>query len=119
MATPGSSVQEDWLARLSDERRAVFETVAGEWEAAYAMLSVALNDAIDERAAARLVQARRHITIAGQLASRLTETLAAPLDALRRSGRADRSLPRVEALRPRHFRSEQAQQGAAWSYLVH
>ncbi len=119
MGTPGSSVQEDWLARLSDERRAVYEAVAGEWEAAYAMLSVALNDAIAERAAARLVQARRHITIAGQLASRLTESLAAPLDALRPRGRADRSLPAVEALHPRHFRSEQAQQGAAWSYLVH
>jgi len=112
-------VQEDWLARLPEERRAIFEAISREWEAAYAMLSVMLNDAMAERASGRLVQARRQSTMAGQLAARLVEAVVGPLDALRRRGRAGGSLPVVEALRPGHFRSERAQQAAAWGYLAH
>jgi len=118
MGSPRNTVQEDWLARLPEERRAIFEAISREWESAYAMLSVTLNDAMAERAGGRLVQARRQSTMAAQLAARLVESVTAPLDALRRRGRAGGSLPVVEALRPSHFRSEQAQQAAAWSYLA-
>lgn len=119
MGSPRNSVQEDWLARLPEERRAIFEAVSREWEAAYAMLSVTLNDAMAERAGGRLVQARRQCVMAGQLATRLVEGVAARLEVLRRRGRADTSLPVVEALRPGRFRSEEAQQVASWSYLAH
>lgn len=119
MGSPRNTVQEDWLARLPEERRAIFEAISQEWESAYAMLSVALNDAMAERAGGRLVQARRQSVMAAQLAARLVEGVAAPLEALRRRGRAGGSLPVVEALRPGHFRSERAQQSAAWSYLAH
>jgi hypothetical protein len=119
MGSPRHTVQEDWLARLPEERRAIFEAISREWESAYAMLSVTLNDAMAERAGGRLVQARRQSAMAGQLASRLVERVTTPLDVLRRRGRAGGSLPVVEALRPGHFRSERAQQSAAWSYLAY
>lgn len=119
MGSPRNTVQEDWLARLPEERRAIFEAISREWESAYGMLSVTLNDAMAERAGGRLVQARRQCAMAAQLAARLVESVIAPLDALRRRGRAGGALPVVEGLRPGHFRSERAQQSAAWSYLAH
>lgn len=119
MGTTGSSVQNDWLAHLPAERRRVFDQLAREWEASYAMLSVALDEAIGERDRGRLVQARRQTLIAGQLATRLLECLLPPLHALRHRARARGVLPVVEALRPGHFRSERAQGLAAWSFLVH
>lgn len=96
----------------------MFEDISREWEAAYGMLSVALNEAMAERAEGRLVQARRQCTMAGQLATRLVQSVDAALVALRRRGREGDSLPVVQGLRPEHFRSEAAQQSAAWSYLA-
>lgn len=56
--------------------------------------------------------------MAGQLATRLVQIVDAALVALRRRGREGDSLPVVQGLRPEHFRSEAAQQSAAWSYLA-
>lgn len=53
MGNTQGSVQEGWLARLPEERRAMFEDISREWEAAYGMLSVALNEAMAERAEGR------------------------------------------------------------------
>jgi len=119
MGYTGNSVQQDWIACLPAERRRVFDVLSREWEESYAMLSVALNESIAERARGRLVQARRQTLIAGQLAARLCERLSPSLDALRGRARVRGVLPVVEGLRPGDFRSEQAQEAAAWSYLVH
>lgn len=119
MGDSGRSVKGDWLAYLPAERRDVFNALAGDWQETYGMMSVVLNDAIAERRAGRLVQARRQTLIAAQLAGRLVERLGAATEVLCRCGRFRGRLPVVEALRPGHFRSERAQGAAAWSFVLH
>ncbi len=118
MWTCESSVQHGWLARLPDDRRKVFDHLSAGWEHTYAMLSVALDQAIALREDGRLVQARRQAAVAAALAARLADQLALSLAALQRGGFRRGPLPEVELLRTQNFRGRQARRAAGWNAMA-
>jgi hypothetical protein len=118
MWTCESSVQHGWLARLPADRLQVFDNLSCGWEHGYAMLSVALDQAIALREDGRLVQARRQAAVAGALAARLADHLAHSFAALQRAGFLRGRLPEVESLCRRNFRGGQARRVATWNAVA-
>lgn len=114
-----SSVHEDWIAWLPSEKRCVYEKLARQWEEAYAMLSVSLNDALSLREQGRLVQARENIRVAAGLVSRLAEPLLLAHQILETRGRHLATSPSVAPLSPTNFRTEVARHTASWDQLLH
>jgi len=119
--SPGSrcSVRDDWVARLPQQKQRFYESVVREWEDAYAVLSVALNEALSYRAQGELVRAREGVEIAGAVVNRLGEPLLAAYMTLELRGRHLPRVPTVNPLNPEFFRGETAQQNAAWNQLLH
>lgn len=64
---PRSTVQEDWIAWLPENKRVLYEAAVRQWEDAYAMFSVALNDALAMRDRGELTRAREGAMIAAEL----------------------------------------------------
>ncbi|HEV2490031.1 MAG TPA: hypothetical protein VGT03_09505 [Candidatus Acidoferrales bacterium] len=114
-----STVQEDWIAWLPSEKRAVYEKVARRWEESYAMLSVALNDALSLREQGQLVQARENLSVAAGLIIRLAEPLLLAHQILETRGRLLVVSPPVVPLDPANFRTQIARQSASWDQLLH
>ena len=114
-----SSVRDDWLARLPEQKRRLFDAVVAELEAAYAMLSVALNEALALRSTGALVRARQQAAVTPDLFDRLAARTLAALTALENHARHFGTLPAVSALNPSFFRGETAQRSAAWNNLLH
>lgn len=113
------SVTDDWIRSLPREKNQVFETVVGTWESSFAMMSVALNDAISMRSGGELVCAQQHVSVAAALLNRLSRSLVGFCEALAIRGRHIRVVPLVEPLRVRFFRGNTAQTAATWSALLH
>ena len=113
------NVPEDWLAALPREKSQVFEAIVREWERAYAMMSVALNDALSLRARGELVCARQQVSIAAQLFSRFAQSLMFACDAVSTRGRHVSDLPLVEPLNTDFFRGDTGQSAASWNSLLH
>ncbi len=90
-----------------------------EWEDAYAVVSVALNDALSHRAQGELARAREGAEMAGAVVNRLAEPLLAAYRTLEMRGRHLAAVPVVSPLNPEFFRGETAQQNAAWNQLLH
>lgn len=114
-----SSVQQDWIAWLPLEKRRLYDQVARAWEDAYAMLSVALNDAISSREQGQLARARENIGIAAKLISRLAEPLLNACQVLEIRARYLSNSPAVAPLDPANFRTHTARQAAGWDSLLH
>jgi len=121
LSSPGfqNSVQEDWVAWLPENKHRVYEGVVREWEHAYAMLSVALNEALSHRAEGELTRARASIDIAGAMVNRLADPLLAAYQTLESRGRQLTITPPVNPLSPENFRGATAQENAAWNQLLH
>lgn len=113
------TVNEHWLAELPEERQQLFDSLRMQWEEFYAMLSVALNDAIALRSDGTLIRAREQAAFAAQLAVRLSNALLPAIAALQERSATDDSLPPVEPLRSHHFRGETAREAASWNLLLH
>ena len=114
-----TSVTEDWCASLSAEKNRIFDSVVHDWEEAYAIFSVPLDDAMSLRAEGHLVRARQCVEIAAAVVSYLTEPLAAACRILEKWGRNLAAPPSVLALDPSFYRSEVARQNAQWNQLMH
>ena len=114
-----SSVQEDWAAWLPQDKHVFYEGVVREWEEAYAILSVALNEALSQRSRGELVRARGSAEMAGAVVNRLAEPLFAAYRTLEMRGRQMVVVPAVNPLNPQFFRGHAAQQNAAWNQLLH
>ena len=114
-----TSVTEDWCASLSAEKNRIFDSVVRDWEEAYAIFSVPLDDAMSLRAEGQLVRARQCVEIAAAVVSGLTEPLAAGCRILGKWGRHLTAPPSVVALNPSFYRSEVARQNAQWNQLMH
>ena len=112
-------MQEDWAAWLPQHKQRFYDSVVREWEDAYAVLSVALNEALSYRAQGELVRAREGAEIAGAVVNRLGEPLLAAYMTLELRGRHLPAVPAVNPLNPEFFRGEAAQQNAAWNQLLH
>jgi hypothetical protein len=114
-----SSVHEDWIAWLPAEKRCAYETLARHWEEAYAMLSVALNDALSSREQGELAQARENIRVAAGLVGRLADPLLTAYLVLEARGRHFAISPSVAPLSPTNFRTQIARHAASWDQLLH
>ncbi|MGC1106058.1 MAG: hypothetical protein WA876_05935 [Candidatus Acidiferrales bacterium] len=114
-----SSVKEDWYTRLPAEKNRVFDSIVREWEDAYAVFSVPLDDALTLRSEGKLMHARQCVEIAAAVVTGLTGPLAASCRTLEKWGRQLVAPPAVAALNPSFYRSEAAQQNAQWNQLMH
>lgn len=114
-----SSVKEDWFAQLPDEKNQVFDSIIHEWESAYAVFSVSLDDAMSLRAKGKLARARQCVDIAASVVSGLTEPLASSCRTIEKWGRQLDAPPSVAAPDPSYYRSDSARQNAQWNQLVH
>jgi hypothetical protein len=113
------NVPEDWVAALPREKSLVFDGIVRDWECAYAMMSVALSDALSLRTRGELVCARQQVSIAAHLFSRFAQSLINACDTLADRGRHVSDLPLVEPLRTQFFRGDTAQSAASWNGLLH
>jgi hypothetical protein len=113
------TVAEDWIAALPRDKNKLFESVVRDWESHYAMLSIALDEAISERAAGRLVSARQQVAISSELLSRLAAVLIHACEATSKRGRNLHALPAVNPLNAEFFRGDTGRSAATRSVLLH
>lgn len=114
----GHSVQEDWLARLPEEKSLLFESAVAELESCYVMVSVALNEAFSLREDGQLVRAREEVAVAGELAGLLATRMGDALGAVDECGRHFGDLPSVNPLHSSFFRGTSAQLAVRWYHLL-
>jgi hypothetical protein len=113
------NVPEDWLAALPREKSHLFDAVVRDWECSYAMMSVALSDALSLRARGELVCARQQVSIAAHLFTRFAGALISACNTLSDRARHVIDLPLVEPLKTEFFRGDTAQSAASWNGLLH
>ena len=113
------SVLEDWAAALPREKNQLFEAVVRRWELGYAMMSVALDDALSLRARGELLFARQQVSIAADLLGRLGAALVSSCYVLADFGRRSDELPTVEPLKTEFFRGNTGQSAASWNGILH
>ena len=77
--------------------------VVRRWELSYAMMSVALDDALSMRARGELVCARQQVSITSELLQRFA-TVFSDCNILADKGRSVSDLPAVEPLKAEFFR---------------
>jgi len=109
---PTTSVQEDWIAWLPEEKDRLFDATRSELEICYAILSVSLNDAFNLCRQGKLAPARDQARMFAELFDRLAGRLRGILRSLHEHSRQFGTFPNTAPLRPRFFRSERAQQVA-------
>jgi hypothetical protein len=107
-----TSVQEDWVAWLPEEKDRLFDAILNEFEISYSILSVTLNDAFNSCRQGKLAFARDQARIFGELFERLAARIRAVLRCLYEHGRQFGTFANTAPLRPGFFRSERAQQVA-------
>jgi hypothetical protein len=113
------NVREDWIAALPRDKWLIFDAVMRRWESSYAMLSVALDNALSLHARGELDCAGQHVSIAAELLGRLASTLISACDTLADQGRHVSDLPIVEPLKTEFFRGSIAQTAASWNGILH
>lgn len=112
-------VLRDWFAALPRDKSQLYETVVRRWNTSFAMLSVALSDAISFRARGEVVCAREHAILADELLGRLTSALIASCEVMNARGRRIAEPPSVEPLHSEFFRGQTAQSAASWNSVLH
>jgi DNA segregation ATPase FtsK/SpoIIIE-like protein len=113
------TVAEDWIAALPRDKSRLFESVVRDWESHYAMLSIALDDAISQRASGKLVSARQHAAVSSELLSRLAAVLIQSCEATAKRGRHLHNLPAVNPLNAGFFRGDTGRSAGTRSALLH
>jgi hypothetical protein len=112
-------VTDDWVAALPREKGQVFDVVVQRWECAYAMMSVALDDALSLRTRGRLVCARQQVSTAAVLLNRLANSLSSTCRTIVSRGQHVSELPPVEPLKAQFFRGDTGQSAASWNVILH
>ena len=118
-AATARTVADDWIASLPRDKREVFELVVRDWESYYGMLSVALDDAISQRAAGKLVSARQQVTVCSDLLARLAAKLVHSCHAADKRSRNIPSVPAVNPLNGEFFRGDTGRSAASRSAILH
>jgi hypothetical protein len=113
------AILSSWLARLSEEKAAVYERTVRALESGYGLFSISLNEALSLREEGELPGARLGLRLSTELASRHAQLLSGTLRAMEEHSRHCGSAPKVIALHPDEFRNEAAQQRAMWCALLH
>ena len=104
---------------LPREKSYVFDTAVRQWECSYAMMSVALDDALSMRSRGELICARQQVRVAADLLARLTNALLGFCDAVNNRARRIEKLPVVEPMKTEFFRGDIAQSAASWNGILH
>lgn len=112
-------VCEDWIAVLPRDKAKTFDALVRQWECTYAMMSIALDDALSLRSRGELICARQQVSIAADLLERLSQSLTSLCDTLSMQARRLRLLPVVEPLNSNFFRGDTAQSAASWNGILH
>jgi hypothetical protein len=97
----------------------MYQIVVRRWECSYAMLSVALDEAMSLRSAGELVCARQQVSIAAGLLARLAPSLISLCDTLSSRGQRVPRLPVVEPMNAEFFRGDTGQSAASWNQILH
>ena len=113
------SVAEAWCARLPEEKSRVFDAIVHEWEDAYAVFSIPLDDAIAFHAEGKLPCARQCAEIASAFVAGLMAPLSSSCRTMQTWGRRLAAPPSVNALNPQFYRTETARQTAQWNQVTH
>jgi len=112
-------VSDDWIRALPREKGEIFEATVQHWECAFAMTSVALDDALSMRARGELVCAAQQAELSSVLLGRLSDSLLSFCEFLLARARTLEEFPAVEPLNAAFFRGSTAQTAADWSALLH
>lgn len=112
-------VSDDWITVLPRDKSDLFETVVRRWECYYAMMSIALDDALSLRSRGELVCARQQTSVASDLLEQLAGSLISFCDTVSTRGRFIDEIPRVEPLRAKFFRGNIGQSAASWNGILH
>lgn len=112
-------VLDDWVAVLPREKGQLYQVVVRRWECAYAMMSVALDEALSLRASGELVCARQQVSIASGLLGRLAPSLISLCDTLSVRGQHVAKFPAVEPMKAEFFRGNTGQSAASWNGILH
>ncbi len=118
-ASTGRTVADDWIASLPRDKREVFESIICDWESYYGRLSVALDDAITQRTAGKLVSARQQVTVSSDLLSRLAAKLVHSCQAADKRSRTTPTVPAVNPLNAEFFRGDTGRSAASRSAILH
>lgn len=97
----------------------MYQIVVRRWECSYAMMSVALDEAMSLRSAGELVCARQQVSIAAGLLARLAPSLISLCDTLSSRGQRVARLPVVEPMNADFFRGDTGQSAASWNQILH
>lgn len=101
------------------EKERVFDAVIARWECIYAMMSIALDDAIARRSRGHLVSACQQVSVSSHLFGRLARSLVSFCATLTNRGRHIADLPVVTPLRTEFFRGDTGQSAASWNGILH
>lgn len=113
------SVREDWVAQLPEGKSCAFRCIVRNWEDGYAVLSVALNEALAHRSEGELGNAHAGIEMAGAVVDQLAAPLLAACRTFASNGRRLAEVPPVAPLDPEFYTGEIAKQNAAWNQVLH
>jgi hypothetical protein len=114
----GTSVKEDWRARLPEEKSKVFSAYVHALESTYGMLSVSLNEALELRGEGRLAKSCQAVQVTPELCNRLTGPLAALIRILGEHARHYGTVPNTAPLDAANFQSLRGQRSARISGLL-
>lgn len=112
-------VLDDWLAVLPREQSLAFDTIVRQWECSYAMMGVALDDALSLRTHGELVCARQQLQVTTELMRSFAGSLIAACRCIMDAGKHLDELPIVKPLKTRFFRGDTGQSAASWNGLLH
>jgi hypothetical protein len=112
-------VLDDWVAALPREKFQLYQVVVRHWECSFAMVSVALDEALSLRASGELVCARRQVSIAAGLLERFAPLLISLCDTLSTCSRHIAEFPAVKPLKAEFFRGDTGQSAASWNAILH
>ncbi|HXW55935.1 MAG TPA: hypothetical protein VEJ67_09320 [Candidatus Cybelea sp.] len=112
-------VLEDWIRALPGEKSRVFDSVVRQWECSYAMMSVALDEALSRRARGELVCAEQQLAVVVDLLRRFSTTLVNFCEIAIARGRRLGMSPAVEPMRTEFFRGETGRSAASWNRILH
>jgi hypothetical protein len=112
-------VLDDWVAVLPREKSQLYQLVVRRWECSYAMMSVALDEALSLRASGELVCARQQVSIAAGLLGRLAPSLISLCGTLSARGQYVAKFPVVEPMNAENFRGNTGKSAASWNGILH
>jgi hypothetical protein len=114
----GTSVKDDWRARLPEEKLKVFTAYVRRLDSAYGMLSVSLNEALALRQEGRLIKCCQAVNVTPSLCARMTEPLASLIRVLSDHAKHYGTVPNAAPLDPQNFQTLKGQRSARMSGLL-